>query len=82
MPIHGGPESPARLSALAWLRQVHQGGIVPLPHLGRLQDLRSLEETLHKLEVYIHLWRALPEFDGEFWDFPHFAVSGRLVETV
>ena len=28
------------------------------------------------------LRRALPEFDGEFWDFPHFAVSGRLVETV
>ncbi len=62
VPIHGGPESPARLSALAWLRQVHQGGIVPLPHLGRLQDLRSLEETLHELEVYIHLWRALPEY--------------------
>ncbi|TBW13001.1 hypothetical protein E0E50_01660, partial [Azotobacter chroococcum subsp. isscasi] len=22
----------------------------------------SLEETLHELEVYIHLWRALPEY--------------------
>lgn len=28
------------------------------------------------------LRRALPEFSGEFWDFPHFAVSGRLVEKV
>lgn len=27
------------------------------------------------------LRRALPDFSGEFWDFPHFAVSGRLVET-
>lgn len=28
------------------------------------------------------LRRALPEYSGEFWDFPHFAVSGRLVEAV
>lgn len=27
------------------------------------------------------LRRALPDFSGEFWDFPHFALSGRLVET-
>lgn len=58
-PIRGGLDSPAAQLARQWLQRVAQGREVPLPRLLLQADLASLESTLHVVETYLHLGRAL-----------------------
>lgn len=59
-PIRGGLESPAAQLAQKWLRQVAEDRQVHIPRLAIDADLATLEASLHVIETYLHLARALP----------------------
>ncbi|WP_120996154.1 DEAD/DEAH box helicase [Stutzerimonas urumqiensis] len=61
-PIRGGLDSPAATLAQQWLKKVAQGKAIDLPRLLLGSDLATLESTLHVIETYLHLARALPDF--------------------
>ncbi|EWC41373.1 helicase-related protein [Stutzerimonas stutzeri] len=64
-PIRGGFDSPASQHAQRWIKRVAEGHAIPMPRLLLGSDLASLESTLHVVETYLHLSRALPEHFAE-----------------